>query len=438
MDYCPHCGKSVEDNQAFCAYCGAGLDSQQAETDCVSETPIAHASADVESAIEAESSDASELATEKDQSKKRKRNIAIGICAGVIVAIAIALFVYLTAKPDLPEEQILADVDAAMVSTDGLSNSQWASNDGYSETARSVDGIESTGSDAQRVNVVLTYENQSFRVERHYIATYVLVQDEWSPHEFYEESRTVVPISGLADEEIMAQTAKIASLLDEKDYEDPEGEDITFSEVYGNGATYSILENNSSADGGTATIQAVAVRGMRQYTGTITVGFEWSGEDWSISTCDLDGNAFTSSLDGLIGEYVGVFDHVEGINGSKRNCLGGRKNPLTITVKSCDEIGETITADLKFTVHNHLDPDNAVESSAGDSVYTATNVIIPIGSNPGEILYVDGANGVAEITVYMNLDDDSSIARVHIEDAYWPGGKWDTFDDYYTVDFSRK
>lgn len=31
-----------------------------------------------------------------------------------------------------------------------------------------------------------------------------------------------------------------------------------------------------------------------------------------------------------------------------------------------------------------------------------------------------------------------SIVRVHIEDAYEPGGKWDTFDDYYTVDFSRK
>lgn len=378
-------------------------------------------------------------------SRKAKIGIAIGIAAvAVIAAIVAAIMMLRPSSPALTDDQVKSDVELQDWNANGvLTTSQWGENDNYSVESCDVTSIDPVNEMDNSVktcsaHVEVHLANSSFRMIINLTRNYCLEnEDYWVLADTVLDNKVVEPIGKVSDERIVASMPTFIEQVDKvakKSYDQS-----ALMDLYGNGATFEVVKNDTGTDGGSAQVRMTKNNGMYKCEGVMTVDFSFGGNDWSVADCSVDEGAYTKDYSAMIGEHMGVFDRVQGINKSTRHCYGGRATPFAINVKSYDPVGSTITADISFTVHNHLDPDNNVEQSEGDSVYTAQDVMIKLENTNGyqTVYEKEDVNGAADIRVLMQFSEDSTVAKVHVEDSYWPSGKWDTFDDYYTVDFAK-
>lgn len=376
MKFCHQCGKQLEDELVHCPFCGALQednvstgDKQEAKQNEVDENG---------SLFENESND-----TRQEPKQKRipKKTIA-GVIGGLVALIAVVgIAVFLLRPPDLLEDKILSDLDSVPVDTNTLSDSLWGNNDGYEETSREVQGIEELDQKTRKATVARVYENDSFKVTCIFEASYILENDEWLPHELFEYSRSYEPIAGVSDEAVLNQTASILSSVEETPHKDANGYKITLEDIYGNSAEYSIIENNTTAEGGNVVLQVSTVDGFAKYQGNITIQFTWDGSDWIISSCTVDDAAYEADLSYFVGTWVGTFEDSSldyFILNSDSNCLGGNATPLTVTIKSVDQSTMSATADIIFCLHNHGQVTSRQESDPNDQTITLTDVLIPI------------------------------------------------------------
>lgn len=219
--------------------------------------------------------------------------------------------------------------------------------------------------------------------------------------------------------------------------------DLLYAEVSGSGRSFSDVSSSTSHSSSIAWLAKAKV----------TTGFEDGTfrPYETIKRCDMA--AFLHRTDGILpaggfynailGKHVGVFEKVQGINMDDRHCLGGRVNPFAINIKSYNPVGNSITADLTFTVHNHMDPINTVEGCEGDSVYTAKDVIIVLDKYGRDqtVYKKEDVNGAADIEVRLQISRDLSTARVIVEDSWFPHDgtyDWDTFADFYNIDLRSR
>lgn len=445
--FCQNCNREADDESRFCPYCGAALmaDSDNVHQDLLKEEKAENNNATIKSKEGYNSNlgydDNKEYQPEVDNSKKpfNKKILFAGIGIAAFAAVLIA-FIMLFGSSDLTEEQIISDLDQVQLDVNNSIVSEWGNNEGYQETSREVDQIEKTTRDSRIVSIKRIFQNDSFEITCCFEATYMLVDNTWTPHELFETSRSIQPVDGINDQSIIDNANSLISNVQDNDYKNADGRTVKLSDIYSADTNYTIIENNTSAEGGSVVLQGVKSSGLGHYKMNLTASFVWDGSDWKIETCSVDSGAYIKDYSSVVGKYVATFDHTEAINGGVSHCFGARKNPLIIDIKSYDSQGKTVTADLTFTVHNHLDPDNNADTVNGDGVYTATNVIIPLEETNGyqEIYYKDGANGIAEVTVYVQFSEDSANANAHIETSYWPEKGWDTYDDYFLIDFSKK
>lgn len=376
MKFCYQCGKQLDEKLMHCPFCGA-MQEEGASADVGQESERS-GMGEVDSILE------SGLNETRDALKQRRisRKAIMGIIAGIVALFAIAgVAAFFLMSPDLPEDKVLSDFDSVSVDTTTLSDSSWGSNEGYEETSREVQSIEENDREIRKATVARVYENDSFKVTCIFEASYILENDEWLPHELFELSRSIEPVAGISDEMVLNQAPSILSSVEETPHEDINGYDITLEDIYGDSAEYSIIENNTSAEGGSVILQVSAVDGFAKYQGNITAQFVWDGSDWAVSSCTVDDGAYEADLSYFVGTWVGTFEESNldyFVLNSDSNCLGGNATPLTVTIKSVDQSTMSATADIVFCLHDHGQVTSRQKSDPNDQTITLTDVLIPI------------------------------------------------------------
>lgn len=482
--YCPMCGIALEDDANFCAACGAKIEKQVIDPgeQCLTSDGLAHRP-DIPAPVQTSENDSAgelleDTATAQRDDLSGRADQAIGRDAGafedgcssedqiggmgkrsmpswrVVAAVAVAVIVVIaigvfaipnvfSSQVELTDDQITSDLKSVDWDSEQLTNSQWGNNDGYQVESVEVISNEpyeipqSPDLTARLVRSQTVLSNSMFRVTV-VNATYYQLDEggSWTVLQSTKESVSAEPIGPISDERLISSVPSFMSSIDELG-DGPNGDSLM--DLYGEGATFTVLENDTGAQGGSAVIRLVNDAGLYSCSGELTVGFSSNGSDWDVASCVVNEGAYQKDFSALIGEYVGLFDHVESIAGDARHCLGGRANPLKINVKSFDPVGSTITIDLSFVVHAHEDPDNTVEQSPGDSVYTISDVIVPLDFSDRyrKVYEVEDIEGTDSIEVYFSLSKNSAVLDVHIEESnFTKYGPWGTFDDYYTVDFA--
>lgn len=378
MQFCHRCGERIDEEVVHCPFCGVLLDGTLVLD---SEDIATPEEMDVNPPL-TESTNGKIAAKTEAQISRKKIAIIAGLLGGVVALVTIvSAIIMLLMPPNLSEDKILSDFDSVSVDTSTFTNSLWSSNEGYEETFRELQGIEECNRESRKATVVRIYENTSFKVTCVFEASYVLENDEWQPHELFESSRSFEPIAGVNDEAVLSQASSIVSSIEETSHNDEKEYKTTLESIYGNAPECSIVENNTTAEGGSVVLQMSTIDGFTKYQGNITVHFLWNGSDWEIGSCTVDDQAYKADLSYFVGTWVGTF---EGSNldyyvlSSDSNCLGGNVVPLTLTIKSIDQETMSATADISFCLHNHGGVENQQDSDTNDKTIRLTDVLIPI------------------------------------------------------------
>lgn len=377
------------------------------------------------------------LAPKDPEKPKRKKSRTDIVAAGVTAALAlaavgaVAFLSPVIGEPELNEEKLLADIGADRMAAEGYTNSQWASNDGYAVTSTSIVENEKidppTGGGpfaATGVGSGCPGKRKFSRDDSRVELLSLNDKREWQIVEGAQDSATIEPLRGVSEESLMAKAPEFMRSVDKDPQRDVNGKELKLVDLYSDGAVFKVVENNTNAQGGSAQITMSKKAGLYACNGTLTVDFAFNGIDWEVVGCSADEKAYEKDYSAMVGERTASFLGTEGINRSVRHCYGGRTSPLVLNVKSYEPSGATVTADISFVVHNHLDPDSAADQCEGDGVYTAENVIIPFkfADQFYKVFERDDVQGAADITVFFSLAANSSVVKVKVEDSYWPGG----------------
>ena len=381
---------------------------------------------------------------------ERRRIPKTALIASVIVVVALIVLIVLVAtgvlfsKPQLSDEQITGTIQERDWSTEYLTSSEWGTNDGYTvesmeilsneeEPGLSVDDPEMR---CARVQIVLS--NPSFRVTLVSGERFRRLEDNsWEHFDTVIESVSSVPIGPIDDERLIASVPTFLQSIDDAD---KGSHNDNLLDLYGEGASFEIIENGTGAQGGSVQIGLSRDGGLYTCAGTLTVSFAYSDGDWTETSCVVDESAYQKDYSAMLGEHAMMLAESTAAGG--KCCYGARSIPASFNVKSYDPSGNTITADVTFAVHNHNQPDNAVESCEGDASFTAKDVIVKLSfSSLGtEVLDKKDVVGSADVDVVLTLEEDSSVADLVVYHSCYPRGiihEGGSFQDYYTIDFSK-
>lgn len=92
------------------------------------------------------------------------------------------------------------------------------------------------------------------------------------------------------------------------------------------------------------------------------------------SSTTTTGNSSTSNYSVLVGTWTGQLQ-----SSAVYNCYGGQATPLTINVKSVDDVGNA-TVDLTLLFHGHEDPNNTSTTTTGDQAIIVEDVVLNFSS----------------------------------------------------------
>lgn len=301
--------------------------------------------------------------------------------------------------------------------------------------AKVTDQASCKNNEEQTASALAIFENQDYEIQASYELLFSHKDGRWSLDNEYCSSTFTNPKSGITDEDIVSHVVDYISLAD-KNQKGASSKQVELNDLYSKNVSASVQDNKTSDESErVAIVKIEAKEGIAQYQGLLTVTFNCGENGWQALSAEADSSSFVPDYSALLGEHAGAFQRTEAINKAATHCFGGRSNPFSMNVKSVSADGSTFTADLSFTVHNHLDPDNAVESCSGDSVYVAKDTLVPLTFGGSKKVFQQAdVNGAADITVYFSIEQGSNVLNVRVEDSYWPGGDWDTYADYYTVE----
>ncbi len=398
MKYCHNCGKEIRDKTNYCPFCGSSIgvavDGLAPEETKASYEPSSDEKQQKEqSANQSSSKSLNDLdnldndnssslnleASSKEINGTTKKLITAGIVVLTIAIVTVAYFLF--KAPDLTNDQILSEFSSSQLVIDNSYATKWGKTDGFSETSRVVESVENTSSGVKTANVILKFQNGVFEINSYFTVTYLLSNGTWTPDEYFEVSRDIKPIAGIEDESIIKNADSLFKYADDGNHKNSKGDRVTLDEIYGDSTEYNVVENSTTADGGSVVLQINTVDGLAKYQGNITAQFTWDGSDWSISSCTVDDAAYEADLSYFVGTWVGTFEDSSldyFILNSDSNCLGGNATPLTVTIKSVDQSTMSATADIVFCLHNHGQVPSRQESDPNDQTITLTDVLIPI------------------------------------------------------------
>lgn len=299
------------------------------------------------------------------------------IGAVAIVAVVVALVL----PPSLSKEQILSDFDAPSVAAGGLTNSVYASNDGYRLEDEKVVSVSGNGENAQVATVEATFVNESFEVEVSAIINYELADRTWMGHQPTITAIKATPIAGVNGDAVLAD---IDTILSEGGSQDG----VTLESIYAGGsfsADKSTLDVDGDVPTSTIEISAERVRSLYEYSGMITASFEFvSGKassdagSWKLVSVDVDDSAYARSQASILGTWEGTLETTETSNfiWDTGRCWAGGSTLPSLEVTAFDPDSGQMTCNLSFVSHNHGALSSDADNTDGDAVVEINNATI--------------------------------------------------------------
>lgn len=452
--FCVKCGKQLPQDSNFCPYCGAKFDeasSTPPETDLtvddeqdetanqeISSNSVADDFADTEEpdseplqkdeGIVAETPDEGSPSfgfgsdTQDDQDfdidkphGDRKGLKIAAVVAAVVAVIAIGAVAYISSHPtllapEITDEEALQDFEPTISAAGYGIDESWGSTEDLEY--KSAEVTSTAEPDVANDSVIYKYvtaiyENQDYQVYVYYADTYQYENDTWTRVDRYENGFDVKPLGGISDEAIIAHVPTMMQVIDA---DSEKARDENLQALYQANTSFTVTENNTDTDGGTATIAISALSGFKGYSGTITADFSWdytedSGvETWVIDSASVDDGAYEVSYDTLIGTWTGTLTST---SSHSKECYGGRNSPPTITIKSVDNTAKTITLDITCLVHVHsYVTGQDVETSDGDQLLSFNNVLATLDDKK---ISLYRAEDPTDFEFILETGDDGSL-----------------------------
>lgn len=433
--YCIKCGKRIPEQSKFCPFCATNQlhpdldDELEASDDQLASTDDKN---------QRESS--RDMPRNKASGKHGRKAVliagfAVGLVAlviGIVIASQSSLF-----NPEVREEQdafkqlVTSDLEGT-ASQIGLA-SDWSSGEEPDVTSVTIDQIENSkrntdGADMRSVDATVVYEDGTLRTTSKWSLVYTRPNSseentDWTMDDILETERTTEPMGPIADEAIVEHGPSLLEMAGKKVHEDSHGKQVFLEDLYKQNVTFSVTSNTTGPDGGEVELAISAQDGIFSYAGTLTATFVWDRSDWAVTSCVADDAAYEMSLDGFIGTWQGEFESTEHNSVMDAGaCYGGRANPVRMVVKSVDSNALTATVDLSFLFHDHYSLANDAETSEGDTVITANDVLISINPNTTSFYQIYEGKGYE---VYLKNSEDGTIQMKVSTTALWrEGAPW--------------
>lgn len=418
MAYCRKCGAELSEGSKFCRKCGAANEAAEMQGRRVAAKRAAQSSTrPVNGPSRGHDGSPSHSSASAATAKKRPIPFIIGGCALAVLAVA-AIIAFSLFNPFVPpalaEETVIGDLRTDELAKAMALENDWGRQDGFAVTEKTVDFIEDAlleSEEGKRTQTSVVYENGDYRITARYISLYANQDNQWTCYATHEEERNCEPLSGLDDETVLSKTASYMNEIDKTPYKDAEGKSKKLGELYKVDFKNTIEENAIEPSGGNASIAISASNGLARYSGTITVEYQWAGNDWKLVGCSADKNAYQPDYSGLVGQWRGTF---AGLKSNHYNlhgkCYGGRNEPVTMSIKSVDSNAKTAVVDASFLVHDHDLLANDQVTTEGDSVVHIVDAIITLKPNETSYyeVYRDNYNGRLYKLLLKN-DSDGKI-----------------------------
>ena len=325
------------------------------------------------------------------------------------------------------------------------------------------------------VNLDVTVESPFVRAVYHFADTYSIGSDgSITKVASKNNGYAVEPLVGINSDLVLQRAPSLLEWIDKNHpHENSNGREVLLSDLFTQNVSFELVGNTtsgaadsaeaknaavnlsggiesgsqdaagalegaaSSALGGDVQIRVTSDRGLSKYSGIMTVSYTWDENGWLMADCTIEGGAYKVDFSNMLGKRIGVWQGVDG------DCYGGRANPMSINVKNYDPQGDTITADITLLFHNHLSHSSgSVENDPGDTVYTATDILIPIATemNKEEVFYQKGMfGGPEQFEIRFTTNSSSPMLKIEVETTGFNDSGMYSVDttDTYTIDFSQ-
>lgn len=372
---------------------------------------------------------------------KRKRNPAKIIIPVVVIAIIAAFVYFFILPPSLSNNEVLAAFDSSGISSEELTNSDYANNSGYSATGTKVTSIEDVDSGQKTAHVEATFENSNFTVTVECTQAYTLVSHKWNAGEVKIVSAKAKPLTSIDSTKVVSDINNLLSKV-------PDKNGVKFSDLYTDG-TFEVMSNNLNTDKteATVTIRAKKNYDLYSYSGQITAVFDFaegsgsSGDagSWKVTSCKADDAAWQQSYSSLVGTWTGKLENTATssliLNTGK--CNAGKKTPFTMNVESMDTATGSMVATMSFVSHNHSAISQDADSTEGDVTVTATDISVSLDPQTLTGTY-EFTGDETQGTYLITLVNDSGVWKVQVASGLYETGTLAglghvTFTDVYTL-----
>lgn len=421
--FCPKCGKQQPEDAPFCDACGADLQADAPEVEQDGSSSAAQPAEEV-------------IRKAERAGRTTRRVIVVSVVAVVVVvALAIAAF-FLTQPPALSDDEILSEFDAEGIAANIVVGSDWGHSGGFSMVSKTVDSIEDQSqqqSPSYKVaHVTIVCENATFRATSSYELVYRLEERAWVQDDALQLSQAIEPIGGVDDAKLVEQAPTFIKMVDDQHVmKDANGKKQYLKDRYDENVSFEVVENTTSASGGSAKLAMSAQKGFATYKGTLTISFAWNGGDWEVSDCTADEAAYKADFSSLVGSWSGT--RHDGNAAVGQDCMAGRTIPFKLTVKNVDAESMVMNIDMEFVGHKHEWLGNIVESSEGDETVSLIDTLISVPADIGDrnLVYEMEKNDYPrwDCKVFLTANENQTLEVMATS-------SWDynTHYDFYTLE----
>ncbi len=364
-----------------------------------------------------------EMPHEEAASKRRGGPSRVLILFLVLVTAAVLGFLaYFIIHPYVPDQQIVSSAVSLPWSSEGISDSEWASNVGYEVV--NVEVLERVAIDAAQTpagtpgteaKTAVTLQNESFEALASVTMRFCKdASGNWYCYEHEVTDITLTPLGGISDGMIVSA---FPNLLYSAQGDAADGITSVYSD-----ADFSVERNDVGPDGGAATIAMSTRHGLRAYQGTCVVNFEWEDGDWHIDSVRVSDDALDPDYSAAVGTWEGTLTSTPTptsywIFSTGHKCWAGSSHPATLEITSVDSSTMMATANVTFVVHNHGEIPNDADWSVGDEQISVEGVVFYLeeqGFYESYSAQHTGALGTTTYRLFFTCDSDTGNLSLRV------------------------
>lgn len=298
--------------------------------------------------------------------------VIVAAAAAIIVAVAIAFLV----PPTLALDRVLMDFDATELESLELTNSVYASNDGYRLVGRQASGVYDDGTNRKVAHIEVAYSNRSFSVVVGIDLSYTLVDRQWVPGDYRITSIDATPTAPVDRDLALADVEKVLTKV-------APVRGMRLGDIYG-GGTYEVIDNelgsNERGDAICTTTFAIhSTHDLSQYDGQVEAVFQFfpgaassDAGTWGLVSATATEDSWKPSLAQVEGTWVGTLRSTANtaLLVDTGLCKAGETREVVLDVHGYDADTGRISLDVSFVAHNHAGIPEDAASTEGDVIVT--------------------------------------------------------------------